>query len=43
MAKYRDATKLMLAVGHRDLKMIWKNYCRHMTAEGAEKFWKIEP
>jgi integrase len=43
MAKFGDATKTMLAMGHKDLKMIWKNYYRHMTAEEAEKFWGIVP
>ena len=43
MAKHSDATKLMLAMGHKDLKMIWKNYYRHMTAEEADKFWAISP
>jgi integrase len=43
MTKFGDATKLMLAMGHKDLKMIWKNYYRHMTAEESEKFWAIVP
>jgi integrase len=43
MAEHGDATKTMLALGHKDLKMIWKNYYRHMTAEEAEKFWGIVP
>jgi integrase len=43
MAKFGDATKLMLAMGHKDLKMIWKNYYRHMTTEEADKFWGIVP
>jgi integrase len=43
LTKYGDATKTMLAMGHKDLKMIWKNYYRHMTAEEAEKFWGIVP
>ena len=43
MAKHSDATKLMLAMGHKDLKMIWKNYYRHMTEPEAEKFWSIVP
>jgi len=43
MAKHGDATKTMLALGQKDLKMIWRHYYRHMTAEEAEKFWVVVP
>jgi integrase len=43
MAEHGDATKTMLALGHKDLKMIWKNYYRHVSPEEATKFWAIMP
>jgi integrase len=43
MAKHGDATKTMLALGQKDLKMIWRHYYRHMTAEETEKFWAMMP
>ena len=43
LAKFGDATKTMLSLGHKDLKMVWRHYYRHMTPEDADKFFSIRP
>jgi integrase len=43
LAKYQDAAKLALDMGHSTTKMIFSNYREIVTPEEAERYWQIFP
>jgi integrase len=43
LAKYQDAAKLALILGHTTTKMIFSNYREIVTPEEAERYWQIFP
>jgi|HubBroStandDraft_6_1064221.scaffolds.fasta_scaffold317603_1 integrase len=43
LAKYQDAAKLALDMGHSTTKMIFSNYREIVTPEEAERYWQILP
>jgi integrase len=43
LAKYQDAARLALDMGHSTTKMIFSNYREIVTPEEAEQYWNIFP
>jgi len=43
LAKYQDAARLALDMGHSTTKMIFSNYREIVTPEEAERYWQILP
>jgi integrase len=43
LAKYQDAARLALDMGHSTTKMIFSNYREIVTPEEAERYWRILP
>jgi integrase len=43
LAKYQDAARLALDMGHSTTKMIFSNYREIVTPEEAERYWQIFP
>jgi hypothetical protein len=43
LAKYQDAARLALDMGHSTTKMLFSNYREIVTPEEAERYWRILP
>lgn len=43
LAKFEDAAKLALALGHADQELIFRNYRELVTPNQAAKYWDIRP
>jgi integrase len=43
LARFTDAAKLALELGHADQELIFRNYRELVKPEQAEKYWNIRP
>ncbi len=43
MARYNDANKTALLMGHRSTDVLFNHYRNLVKAEAAEQFWTLAP
>jgi integrase len=43
LAMYGDLTRSLLASGHSDPKVFWRNYYRHASSDDSRRFWSLAP